>query len=215
MACRKRATRNGWIIRAASWPRLRRSLCSGCWARRIWAAPTIITPRRCRAVNVGLLDGQLAWRQHDGGHTDGPNWKYFIPWADKFLRTHACRYKNSVRFSTLLFAAVSVASAQARAGRSARRAHGSKFADRAPAVARQGQAGRHRYLLRRRFHHAALGRDRLSGSCWPTGTQNFFGWNAADFGWGADTVQNILWRLDNGELDGVNPKVDRAAGRDE
>jgi hypothetical protein len=37
------------------------------------------------AVNVGLLDGQLAWRQHDGGHTDGPNWKYFIPWADRFL----------------------------------------------------------------------------------------------------------------------------------
>jgi lysophospholipase L1-like esterase len=37
--------------------------------------------------------------------------------------------------------------------------------------------------------------------------QNFFGWNAADFGWGADTVQNILWRLVNGELDGVNPKV--------
>jgi hypothetical protein len=30
-------------------------------------------------VNVGLLDGQLAWRQHNGGHTDGPNWKYFIP----------------------------------------------------------------------------------------------------------------------------------------
>ncbi len=37
-------------------------------------------------VNVGLLDGQLAWRQHDGGHTDGPNWKYFIPWADKFFK---------------------------------------------------------------------------------------------------------------------------------
>ena len=40
------------------------------------------------AVNVGLLDDQLAWRQHDGGHTDGPNWKYFIPWADKIL-THS------------------------------------------------------------------------------------------------------------------------------
>jgi lysophospholipase L1-like esterase len=38
-------------------------------------------------------------------------------------------------------------------------------------------------------------------------TQNFFGWNAADFGWGADNIQNILWRLENGELDGVNPKV--------
>lgn len=37
--------------------------------------------------------------------------------------------------------------------------------------------------------------------------QNFFGWNAADFGWGGDTTQNILWRLENGELDGVNPKV--------
>ena len=37
--------------------------------------------------------------------------------------------------------------------------------------------------------------------------QNFFGWNAADFGWGADTTQNILWRLENGELDGVNPKI--------
>ena len=37
--------------------------------------------------------------------------------------------------------------------------------------------------------------------------QNFFGWNAADFGWGADRTENILWRLENGELDGVNPKV--------
>lgn len=37
--------------------------------------------------------------------------------------------------------------------------------------------------------------------------ENFFGWNAADFGWGADTIQNIIWRLQNGELDGVNPKV--------
>jgi hypothetical protein len=36
-------------------------------------------------VNHGLLDGQLAWRQHDAGHTDAPNWKYFIPWADKWL----------------------------------------------------------------------------------------------------------------------------------
>ena len=37
--------------------------------------------------------------------------------------------------------------------------------------------------------------------------RNFFGWNAADFGWGADRVENVLWRLENGELDGVNPKV--------
>ncbi len=38
-------------------------------------------------------------------------------------------------------------------------------------------------------------------------TRNFFGWNAGNFGWGGDTVQNILWRLDNGELDAVRPKA--------
>jgi lysophospholipase L1-like esterase len=37
--------------------------------------------------------------------------------------------------------------------------------------------------------------------------KNFYGWNAADFGWGGDTTQNILWRLENGELDNVNPKI--------
>jgi lysophospholipase L1-like esterase len=36
---------------------------------------------------------------------------------------------------------------------------------------------------------------------------NFKGWNAADFGWGGDKTQNMLWRLKQGELDGVNPKV--------
>jgi hypothetical protein len=34
-------------------------------------------------VNDGLLSGQLAWRQDDGGHTDAPNMKYFIQWVDK------------------------------------------------------------------------------------------------------------------------------------
>lgn len=37
-------------------------------------------------VNSGLLDGELAWRQHDGGHTDAPNFKYFIPWASKLMK---------------------------------------------------------------------------------------------------------------------------------
>jgi hypothetical protein len=37
-------------------------------------------------VLSGLLDGELAWRQHDGGHTDAPNFKFFIPWASKFLK---------------------------------------------------------------------------------------------------------------------------------
>jgi (4-O-methyl)-D-glucuronate---lignin esterase len=36
-------------------------------------------------VNTGLLDGELAWRQHDGGHQDVSNMKYFIAWASKFI----------------------------------------------------------------------------------------------------------------------------------
>ncbi len=40
---------------------------------------------RMPAVNTGLLNGELAWRQHDGGHTDAPNIKYFITWANKLF----------------------------------------------------------------------------------------------------------------------------------
>lgn len=36
---------------------------------------------------------------------------------------------------------------------------------------------------------------------------NFHGWNAANFGWGSDRVEHVLWRLQNGEFDGVEPKV--------
>jgi hypothetical protein len=37
-------------------------------------------------VNTGLLDGELAWRQHDGGHEDRSNMKHFIGWADRLLK---------------------------------------------------------------------------------------------------------------------------------
>jgi len=35
------------------------------------------------AVNTDLLDGALAWRQHDGGHTDAPNIPHFIKWMER------------------------------------------------------------------------------------------------------------------------------------
>lgn len=38
--------------------------------------------------NTSMLDGELAWRQHDGGHTDAPNMKYFIAWAKKYVTDH-------------------------------------------------------------------------------------------------------------------------------
>jgi lysophospholipase L1-like esterase len=37
--------------------------------------------------------------------------------------------------------------------------------------------------------------------------RNFAGWRAADFGISGDRTEHVLWRLENGELDGVNPKA--------
>ena len=37
-------------------------------------------------VNTDMLDGELAWRQHDGGHEDRSNMKHFITWASKQLK---------------------------------------------------------------------------------------------------------------------------------
>jgi lysophospholipase L1-like esterase len=145
-------------------------------------------------VNVGMLDGQLAWRQHDGGHTDGPNWKYFLPWADKFLK-HA-----------------------PAAGGSAVPPSPAGPADRATPRTDQNSMIAHAQLLEK----ARAGRidvyfvgdsitRRWGATDYPEllahWRQNFFGWNAGNFGWGADRTENILWRLEHGELEGVHPKV--------
>ncbi|HEY4329834.1 MAG TPA: GDSL-type esterase/lipase family protein [Phycisphaerae bacterium] len=37
--------------------------------------------------------------------------------------------------------------------------------------------------------------------------KHFAGWNAGDFGVAADRTEHVLWRITNGELDGVKPKV--------
>lgn len=36
-------------------------------------------------VNTGLVEGELAWRQHDGGHEDRSNMKHFIAWANRMI----------------------------------------------------------------------------------------------------------------------------------
>jgi hypothetical protein len=40
---------------------------------------------RMPPVNAGLMEGQLAWRQHDGGHEDRSNMRYFLAWADRMF----------------------------------------------------------------------------------------------------------------------------------
>ncbi|HEY3761097.1 MAG TPA: acetylxylan esterase [Verrucomicrobiae bacterium] len=36
-------------------------------------------------LNMAITNGVLAWRQHDGGHTDAPNWPTFLEWADRYI----------------------------------------------------------------------------------------------------------------------------------
>jgi hypothetical protein len=33
-----------------------------------------------------LTDGEIAFRQHKGGHTTGPNWPTFLAWADRYIK---------------------------------------------------------------------------------------------------------------------------------
>jgi hypothetical protein len=37
-------------------------------------------------LNTTLTNGELAWRQHDGGHTDAPNWPAFLQWANHYIK---------------------------------------------------------------------------------------------------------------------------------
>ena len=167
---------------------------------------------RMPPVNVGLLDGKLAWRQHDGGHTDAPNWKYFLSWAD---HAFGRRYTPSPAVPVVVAAAASAATSAPTI---------------APAPAAPGRADQptprtdansmlaHQQLLAKRtqgkidvyFEGNSITR-RWGATDYPeflaNWRSNFFGWNAADFGWGADRIEHILWRIENGELDGVNPKV--------
>ena len=34
-------------------------------------------------METGLMDGDLTFRQHAGGHTDAPNWPVFIEFAER------------------------------------------------------------------------------------------------------------------------------------
>jgi hypothetical protein len=40
-------------------------------------------------VEAALIHGELAWRQHSGGHTTGPNWPTFLKWAERYITVRA------------------------------------------------------------------------------------------------------------------------------
>jgi endo-1,4-beta-xylanase len=37
------------------------------------------------AMETGLMDGEIAFRQHSGGHTPGPNWPYFLAFTKRYF----------------------------------------------------------------------------------------------------------------------------------
>lgn len=41
--------------------------------------------REFPAQETTLTDGEIAFRQHEGGHTTGPNWPYFIRYASRYF----------------------------------------------------------------------------------------------------------------------------------
>jgi hypothetical protein len=38
------------------------------------------------AIEQGLTEGDIAFRQHAGGHTTGPNWPSFIEFAERYFK---------------------------------------------------------------------------------------------------------------------------------
>jgi hypothetical protein len=40
-------------------------------------------------VETALIDGEVAFRQHKGGHTTGPNWPTFLKWAGRYVKAPA------------------------------------------------------------------------------------------------------------------------------
>ena len=38
-------------------------------------------------METALVSGELAFRQHAGGHTTGPNWPTFLSWASRYIKT--------------------------------------------------------------------------------------------------------------------------------
>jgi lysophospholipase L1-like esterase len=135
-------------------------------------------------VNTGLLEGELAWRQHDGGHEDRTNMSSFLGWANRRFTHHApprAADQPVMRNDRNSHLAHVQLLEKAKAG-------GISVYFLGDSITRRWGATDYPDFL----------------AHWE---KSFHGWNAGDFGWGGDTTQNILWRLQNGELDGVNPKV--------
>ena len=37
-------------------------------------------------IETALIDGDVAYREHSGGHTDAPNWPTFMTFAERYFK---------------------------------------------------------------------------------------------------------------------------------
>jgi lysophospholipase L1-like esterase len=162
-------------------------------------------------LETALVDGEIAFRQHRGGHTTGPNWPTFLEWASRYIKAPAPAAAAEP-------SAPPAAASRSRPSSAERRRLRAGAADQPAPQTNPLFLPAHQALLAKTkqgvidvyFLGDSITR-RWQGTDYPehkkNWDRNFYGWNAANFGWGGDSTQNVLWRLQNGELDGVNPKV--------
>ena len=139
----------------------------------------------------------MAWRQHEGGHTSGPNWPTFFEWVGRYIKAQPLPPSPAPATVPPAPAPASVRPI-ARTDRNSQIAHAqllNKTKQGRIDVYFEGDSITRRWGATDYPHMLANWR------------RNFFGWNAANFAWGGDTTHNILWRLQNGEFEGVSPSV--------
>jgi lysophospholipase L1-like esterase len=170
-----------------------------------------------------LIGGELAWRQHSGGHSVAENWPSFIEWVSQFIKTPRGQAvaSNGSKSSQVKSMPNQANSLYAPAEKSGQTGASTKPAADQPSPRTDANSQTaHIELLEKAkkgridiyFEGDSITRrwgtsDEQYKAFLANWQQNFFGWNAANFGWGGDTTQNILWRLQNGELDNINPKI--------
>ena len=47
------------------------------------------------AIETGLMEGDVTFRQHSSGHTPGPNWPVFITFAERYFKGSPGKTKTS------------------------------------------------------------------------------------------------------------------------
>ncbi len=150
-------------------------------------------------VKVDMLDGQLAWRQHDGGHTDEPNIEHFIHWADRLYG------RPEVDLTFPPPAAPATNESKTTSVQAVQRTDPNSMLAHQQLIEKTKRGKIDVY-----FVGDSITR-RWGATDYPDflvhWKSSFHGWNAANFGWGGDTTHNILWRMQNGEFEGVSPKV--------